>query len=278
MSAPASKATFRLPPAARRFWPEAAAVLAGVLLALCFPPFDLGGLVWIWVAPLLAALWFSEPRPGKKGARPRWRHGFRLGYVAGFAFVAVNASWVVEMWPVAGTIWAGDDPEASDPDGFYLDLWAVDIGPPAVARAALEAGALAELQEFLAVSPDEEPILVIDAGRHGLVSADFVRNTAPDRISAQQDGLPVALRDADLAVETLPGVPEGTAMILRTDRRLGFDPTQILSCVAQRCGLLVFGLPPMCRTCVISGLAGLASGSFDGVLANCVSQPPPPIP
>lgn len=58
----------------------------------------------------------------------------------------------------------------------------------------------------------------------------------------------------------------------------GFDPTQILSCVAQRCGLLVFGLPPACRTCVISGLAGLASGSFDGVLANCVSQPPPPIP
>ena len=105
----ASSPTFlsRLPPAARRFWPEAAAVLAGVLLALCFPPFDLGGLVWIWVAPLLAALWFSEPRPGKKGPRPRWRHGFRLGYVAGFAFVAVNASWVVKMWPVAGTIWAG---------------------------------------------------------------------------------------------------------------------------------------------------------------------------
>ena len=62
------------------------------------------------------------------------------------------------------------------------------------------------------------------------------------------------------------------------DGGLGFDPTQILSCVAQRCGLLVFGLPPACRTCVLSGLAGLAGGSFDGVLANCVSQPPPPIP
>jgi apolipoprotein N-acyltransferase len=84
-----------------------AAVLAGVLLALCFPPFDLGGLVWIWVAPLLAALWFSEPRAGKKGARPRWCHGFRLGYVGGFAFVAVSASWVIEMWRVVGTIWAG---------------------------------------------------------------------------------------------------------------------------------------------------------------------------
>jgi apolipoprotein N-acyltransferase len=91
----------------RRFWPEVAAATSGLLLALCYPPFDLGGLVWIWVAPLLAALWFSEPRPGKKGARPRWRHGFRLGFVAGFVFVSINASWVVEMWRVAGTIWAG---------------------------------------------------------------------------------------------------------------------------------------------------------------------------
>jgi apolipoprotein N-acyltransferase len=91
----------------RRFWPEVAAATSGLLLALCYPPFDLGGFVWIWVAPLLAALWFSEPRPGKKGARPRWRHGFRLGFVAGFVFVSINASWVVEMWRVAGTIWAG---------------------------------------------------------------------------------------------------------------------------------------------------------------------------
>ena len=53
-----------------------------------------------------------------------------------------------------------------------------------------------------------------------------MRNTAPDRLAAMQDGLPVALRDADLLFETLPGVPEGTAMILRTDRRLGFDPAR----------------------------------------------------
>ncbi|MFN6951489.1 MAG: 4Fe-4S binding protein [Albidovulum sp.] len=127
----------------------------------------------------------------------------------------------------AGTIWAEDDPEAAaDPEGTYLDLWVVDIGAPAIARAVLDEESLAELRRFLAVSPSEEPILVIDAGRHGLVSEDFVRNTAPDRIAAEQDGLPVALRDSDLSFQTLPGVPEGTAMILRTDRRLGFDPTR----------------------------------------------------
>ena len=110
----------------------------------------------------------------------------------------------------AGTKWADDDPEAAtDPDGLFLDLWVVDIGPPAIARAVLSKESFADLQRLLRMSPDDEPVLVIDAGRHGLVSADFVRNTAPDRLSAAQDGLPVALRDADMTAETGPGVPHG---------------------------------------------------------------------
>ncbi|WP_116133972.1 4Fe-4S binding protein [Tropicimonas sp. IMCC34043] len=125
----------------------------------------------------------------------------------------------------AGTTWEDDDPEAkADPEAPYLDLWVADLGPKSIARAALSPDSLAELQEFLAISPDEEPILLIETARHGLVSPDFVRNTAPEWIAAEQDGLPVALRDSDLMVETAPGVPEGVAMILRTDRRLGFDP------------------------------------------------------
>lgn len=127
----------------------------------------------------------------------------------------------------AGTLWARDDPEAAaDPEGLYLDLWLVDLGPPSIASAVLDDESLAELARFAEVSADDEPLLLIDMGRHGLVSEDFVRNTAPDRLSAEQDGLPVALRDADLLFQTLPGVPEGTAMILRTDRRLGFDPAR----------------------------------------------------
>ena len=137
----------------------------------------------------------------------------------------------------AGTIWADDDPEAqADPDGLYLDLWVVDLGPPSVARAVLEEESQADLRRVLSVSTSDEPILVIDTARHGLVSADFVRNTAPDRLAAEQDGLPVQLRDADLLFSLRPDVPEGTAMILRTDRRLGFDPTRdwVLSAQAVR--------------------------------------------
>jgi transcriptional regulator of nitric oxide reductase/ferredoxin len=125
------------------------------------------------------------------------------------------------------TRWEDDDPEAlADPEAPYLDLWVVDLGPRSIAQAVLAEGSLQELDEFLAISPHDEPILVIDAGRHGLVSDEFVRNTSPDWISAEQDGLPVALRDADLLLELRDAVPDGTAMILRADRRLGFDPTR----------------------------------------------------
>lgn len=134
----------------------------------------------------------------------------------------------------AGTLWADDDPEAkSDPEAAYLDLWMVDLGPKSIARAVLAPDSYAELQSFLEISDNDEPLLVIDAGRHGLVSDAFVRNTSPDWISAEQGGFPVALRDADLFFELHPDLPEalhnavdqGRALILRTDRRLGFDPS-----------------------------------------------------
>ncbi|MEM7425489.1 MAG: 4Fe-4S binding protein [Pseudomonadota bacterium] len=125
------------------------------------------------------------------------------------------------------TLWADDDPLAKDdPQAAYLDLWVVDIGHPSVARAVLTRDSFEELQNFQEISTHDEPILVIDAGRHGLVDKDFVRNTSPDLIFARQDGLPIALRDADLEVELAEGVPGNTAMILRTDRRIGFDPTR----------------------------------------------------
>ena len=130
----------------------------------------------------------------------------------------------------AGTLWQDDDPEAqADPDGVYLDLWIIDVGPPAIAEAVLSQGSLRELRGFMEISTTDEPILVVETARHGLVTDDFVRNTSPDLLSAEQAGFPVALRDADIYVQMNDAVPDalrdGTALILRTDRRLGFDPT-----------------------------------------------------
>lgn len=141
----------------------------------------------------------------------------------------------------AGSIWADDDPEATDaPEAPFIDLYAIDIGPPALAQAFLDADSLADVQRLAVLSPDDEPLLLIEAGRQGLVSDAFVRNTAPDLVSAQQDGLPLALRDADLSVSLSDAVPEelhdATVMVLRLDRRLGFDPSRDwqLSLIAER--------------------------------------------
>ena len=130
----------------------------------------------------------------------------------------------------AGTIWEYDDPEGqSDPDGIYMDLWVVDIGPQSIARAVLSDSTFDELQSFMAISDTDEPVLLIETARHGLVTDDFVRNTSPDLISAEQGGFPIAFRDADIFIQLNADVPEelhdGAALIIRTDRRLGFDPT-----------------------------------------------------
>ncbi len=139
------------------------------------------------------------------------------------------------------TLWEDDDPDArAYPDENYLDLWVVDLGPPSIARAVLSEDGYAELKDFMEISTTDEPVLVVETARHGLLTEDFVRNTAPDLISAEQSGFPIAFRDSDIFVELNADLPEalhdGTALILRTDRRLGFDPTAewILSIKALR--------------------------------------------
>ena len=129
----------------------------------------------------------------------------------------------------AGTKWA-DDGDDGPPEAPFIDLYVIDLGPPALARAVLAPETLTEVARFGTRAPDDELYLLIEAGHHGLVSPDFVRNTAPDRLSAKQDGLPLALRDADILPALAADVPEAlrdaTRMVVRLDRRLGFDPTR----------------------------------------------------
>ncbi len=130
----------------------------------------------------------------------------------------------------AGTLWEDDDPEATEfPEEPFMDLWVIDLGAPSVAKAVLSEDGFEELQQFMSISTTDEPVLLIETARHGLVTEEFVRNTSPDLISAEQGGFPIAFRDSDIFVELNNALPEalhdGASMILRTDRRLGFDPT-----------------------------------------------------
>jgi apolipoprotein N-acyltransferase len=88
----------------KKLWPWFAAALSGSFLALCFPPFDHDGLIWIWQGPLLAALWFSDP---PKVNWSRWRWGLLLGFISGFFFFTINCQWMIQTGHVAGTLWVG---------------------------------------------------------------------------------------------------------------------------------------------------------------------------
>ncbi len=83
-------------PARRRLWPWLAAALTGVLLTLCFAPWNFGWLCWIALVPLLCAVWFS-------GAAPTRR--FALGYVSGLVFFTGTFYWLGSLGTLFQTAW-----------------------------------------------------------------------------------------------------------------------------------------------------------------------------
>jgi apolipoprotein N-acyltransferase len=70
-------------------WPWAAAALSGVLLTLCFPPWNQGWLCWFALTPLIAALFFQ---PG--GGRLAPLRQAALGYVTGLVFFPGTFFWL----------------------------------------------------------------------------------------------------------------------------------------------------------------------------------------
>ena len=102
----------------RHAWPWLAAVLSGALLGLCYPRWDLAGLVWVWQIPLFLALWFSH------GKKP-WRRGLALGYTSGLTFFLINLSSLLELRHVAGTVWAGLGAWLALPGylALYFGIW-----------------------------------------------------------------------------------------------------------------------------------------------------------
>src|SRR5262252_834314 len=77
-----------------KLWPWLAAILSGLLYAVCFAPFNLTWFCWIALTPLIAAIWFSGTE-----SRHAWLRNLLLGYVAGLTFF-----WIVFFWLTTVTV------------------------------------------------------------------------------------------------------------------------------------------------------------------------------
>ena len=102
-----------------RLWPWLAAAASGVLLALCFPPYNQGWLVWLALIPLLCALWFSP-----EGRRPQLRAAL-LGYVTGIVFFTLVFIWLSTLAKLfQSPALLGLPPLLSLILGLYIAAWA----------------------------------------------------------------------------------------------------------------------------------------------------------
>ncbi len=83
-----------------RAWPWLAAASSGVLLALCFAPWNVTPLAWVALTPLICAVWFSR----ESGRRPGLRAAL-LGYVAGLVFFTMVFYWLGALAPLFAEPW-----------------------------------------------------------------------------------------------------------------------------------------------------------------------------
>lgn len=108
--------------AMKQIWPWACAVWSGLLLALCYPPFQLGGLSWIALTPLISAIWFAEPWQRREHWRP-----LLLGYVTGAVYFLGCLHWIITV-TTAGWI------ALSLYVAVYPAIWAAFVGFAATPR------------------------------------------------------------------------------------------------------------------------------------------------
>jgi apolipoprotein N-acyltransferase len=131
------------------------AIASGVALTLAYPRWNLSLMVWLWIFPLLYALWGGRAKSEVRSEKSEVRRGFALGYLAGVAFFIPNIAWVRHSSRViAGAednSWAGMGPEIMGVAavlglGLYLALYfgvwaafAATIGRPRISGDGMPA-------------------------------------------------------------------------------------------------------------------------------------------
>ena len=129
----------------------------------------------------------------------------------------------------AGTVGAGQDRDTTQaPGDSFIALHAAYLSVPGVGRNLLTPEGWKVLERRL--DPGDHALLVVGKGRYSFLGDDFVRGAVPDRLTLQQEGLPMELRDLDLdASLILPAsLQDAEWRVFRVIAPAGLDPAQAL--------------------------------------------------
>jgi transcriptional regulator of nitric oxide reductase len=129
-----------------------------------------------------------------------------------------------------GTVGEGLDAQAArGPDESFTDLHVAYLNVPSVGRNLLTPAGWSFMQSRL--EPGDHALLLLTSGRYSMLGEDFVRGAVPDRLSLQQQHLPLEIRDLDLDVPLkLPPSLQGAEWrVFRVIAPAGLDPAQALN-------------------------------------------------
>lgn len=129
-----------------------------------------------------------------------------------------------------GTVGEGLDAEVSKaPDQGFVDVYVAYLSVPSVGRNLLTPAGWKFMLSRL--DAGDHALLVATVGRYSLLGDDFVRGTVPDRLSLQQQQLPLEIRDLDLDVPLIlpPALRSAEWRVFRVIAPAGLDPAQVLN-------------------------------------------------
>lgn len=121
----------------------------------------------------------------------------------------------------------GMDAQAlQEPAAVFTDMYVANLNVPTVGKNLLSPEKWAYLQERL--DPGDHALLILVNGRYPLMGEDFVRGTVPDRVSLNQQNLPIEIRDMDFdAVLNVPSdLNQAQWLVVRVIAPAGLDPAQ----------------------------------------------------
>nr|WP_273424071.1 4Fe-4S binding protein [Curvibacter lanceolatus] len=131
----------------------------------------------------------------------------------------------------AGTVGEGQDAQAlARPEERFVDLHFAWLSVPAVGRNLLSPADWEALNR--SIEPGDHALLLLAEGRYSMLGDDFVRGAVPDRLTLQQQKLPLEMRDLDTDLKQPLHLPEALKgaewRVFRVIGAAGLDPAQPL--------------------------------------------------